>query len=1082
MAETLQDQQRQIEEALSQAQLSRKQLEEQKRQVEQARLNITQPRKRVPFTSRQQREEQRRYLREDIPKFRKQIGEAETGLSQYESQLMTGKQEIARVAAEQQAFERAKKLAIKAAYDDNPGNILLSAYFGLKQKGYNDAYQYFLDLYRYHKDKQKQSIQPEVQDYYVQNPKYKVDGDKIFLDGKEIFYTPADLYKTINYSPYVPPPVMPEVPDITFEQAIRQQSIAPSVYADIQQRKQPQTQVKATVVDVPVYDQYGKFVRNERAIVKESDVKKDFLSKLASAKYNSPKYKSFLKQTEDLRAIPAGFAGLITTPLNPVYDKIFETGRMSDRTDMKAKVYRGGLAAGKFAALESNPVTGIPTTAYYGAKALELTFKDPAGFFSGLLTGAKEEPFELGGALFGAGLVRSGTGQARTSIQPKSGLVSKASLSRDVAREGFVRPRATIVIKDSQGRYLLGVDKNSGNYITLGGGIEKGQTSKQALLAELKQETGLSLSDVSSYKLRDRLTTPRDDYFVYEVKLKPGAEKRIVPSSDVAGIKWIKPSRGYTGPTPSNPLGQPTILGFAGRRIRPEDAYLISRTEELIKIDSSLSRLSKEAKDKLLLEARNRLGREFGANKLEGITNNQLLRDYLLYKKKLLPTQLYFKSSMGELLLSPTSRYSIPTKQQAKFTQGRITKQTYKTKKLVSRLQINDFLTPNYNTFKLTKRMGKRTYQRSELLTTLTPQRIGADSLSSFLTGKRKVFGEKTVRGETPGIYVSPPISPGSKTGYAGLVYLFGGPESGLGLGFRSYKTPQIYTLKAKIRGEIYKKGFTLEQLQQYARFRTGPVAAFYKSMEGKGVVPTPKSFGRELEAVITPGTVFKVSGRKKTFYLAGRKIQQREIRLAKVNKKTANKVSENLKIINNPYSSKGEYNQAVRELKQTTGIDYSSPSKRRIEVTPNLNSNLIRERAITRRRELKERPKANTFESMLTIERKMKAPKEQPRIKQKTFEGRLPPERRFKEIIIGEPRKVKPPETTIREPPRKTFNLLMPKRREQQRRRQIARREVRKRNKFGVLPTVFELITYGRAKSKKAKRRITGFESMRFI
>jgi 8-oxo-dGTP pyrophosphatase MutT (NUDIX family) len=1074
MASTYQEQLNEINRQQEESKLSRSQIEQQKRQIEQNRLSITQPRKRQAFTERKTRESQRVYLKEELPKAEQSISDYEKQLSTYEGQLSSAKYQVEKAKELERLYDLAEKLALKYKQTGD-ARILWSASL---QFGKNkDVWRYFND-YRRGLNTQR-PIETPPGTYGVSTP----DGVKLIPIPGEQGYSTKEGYTTQL-------PKKPEARKISFEELIKQQSLSQEGIEKVRQQLSQQKSkgpVRAVMVDLPVYDESGRLIRTERALVKQ-DISQGFLNRLQYSKYTSPGYKKFLKSTEELRLIPYGFASLVTRPATPIFEKIFGFGRMEEKKSLPAKTYRGGLAAGKVAALESNPITGIPTTVYFVSKGVEGLSTDPAGFISGLLTGAKEEPFEFAGTVAGAGGVRTAYGTTRTLLQSEKNVARVSSLSRDILREPFVRPRATIIIKDAQGRYLLGIDKNSGNYITFGGGIEKGQSARQALLAELKQETGLSAKDISSYKLRDRLTTARDDYFVYEIKLKPGADKRIVPSSDVSGIKWVSPKKGYTGATPLNPLGQPTKLGFAGRQIRPEDAYLISRTEELIKIDSSLSKLSKESKDKLLLEARNRLGREFGANKLEGITNNQLLRDYLLYKKKLLPTQLYFKSSMGELLLSPTSRYNIPTKQQAKFTQGKITKQTYKTKRLVSKLQINDFLTPNYNTFKLTKRMGKRTYQRSELLTTLTPQRIGADSLSSFLTGKRKVFGEKTVRGETPGIYVSPPTYPGSKKGYAGLVYLFGGSEKGLGLGFRSYKTPQIYTLKAKIGGEIYKKGFTLDQLQQYAKFRTGPVANFYKSMEGKGVVPTPKSFGRELEAVITPGTVFKVSGRKKTFYLAGKKIQQREIKLVRVNKKTANKVSENLKIINNPYSSKGEYNQAVRELKQTTGMDYSAPGKKRIEVSPNLVNNLIKReeqrkeqrRLVERKVNIKETRRERQFESLIIPEGKINIAREGKR--PATKEGRIIiPERRLNALITREPKKIitkEPPKEPPRKQPPKNPLLF---RRDEQKNRRFKRKFKRGRAGYNTLPTVFELLTFGGAKSKQAKKKISGFEIFRF-
>lgn len=1061
----------QINQAEQDAILTRTQIENQKRQLEQSRLNIEQPRKRPAFTDRKTREAQRKYIQEDVPNYRQQLAQADVNLSNYQTQLNQSKAAVQRNIRIQSLYDRAKKYA--ESYWRGNKNAATAAGFLMKEgREGNKAYKYYVDYldYLYGKSAEPNSgVAVPTQLTAITDANGNLLGYEDPIQNISRDATAQEiLYYKINHPTVSAKPAAPNQ-DYTYQ--------PPEILKKTTKLFEPQpvetNKVKATVVEIPVYDKNGNVIRVDRALVKEDNVQPG-ISQFQTAKYTDENYKKFLEGTKEIRLIAGGFVKLATEPLTPVYDEIFNVGRFPEQTTTQAKVYRGGLAATKFGILESNPVTGIPTTVFYGAKAVEQISADPLAFTGNLLTGIFQEPFEFAGAIAGGTAARSAYGNVRTILQGDSTVAKVESLSRDVQREPYTRARATIIIRDSNGRYLLGIDKNSGNYITFGGKIETGQTARQAILAELSQETGLTLKDINSIKATDRITTPRDDYFVYEIKLKEGADTRIRPGSDVRGFSWIKANEKYTGPSTLFPVGQPTKLVF-GRKIRPEDSYLISRTNELHIIDKTISSLNKETRLRLLEEAKTVLSKRFGQNKLKGITDKQLLRDYLLFKKKLLPTQLYIKSSKGNLLVSPTSRYDIPVERQIEFTKQTFKKKVYSRKVFISKADINDYLTPNYNKFIITKGKGYRKYQKPQLLTTLTSETIKPESISDFITGKRKVFGEKTKRGETPGIYTSPPTFPGSKVGYAPLTYLGEGSEGGLGFGFRKYGTPQVYVLKAKISGEIYRKGFTLEQINQYVKSRTGPVAEFYRNAQGKGVVPTPKSLrSGELETVVTPNTIFKVSGKKKTFYLGGRRIQQREIKIAKVSKDVSNRVRNNLNLLNKRLP-RDIYNQVIRELKQDTGIDYST-SKRNIEVTPNI---LSRERRLNvqKSREviIKEKPTSRAvIESLILPERKVSAPKSKELI---TIQ-----ERRFSEVITGEPKSPPRNPREPKSPPNRQFNsFIIRGKPEEGNRRKRPKKKKRTRTRYQTLPTVFEQLTFGGPKSKKPLVRITGAEIFRF-
>ena len=56
-----------------------------------------------------------------------------------------------------------------------------------------------------------------------------------------------------------------------------------------------------------------------------------------------------------------------------------------------------------------------------------------------------------------------------------------------------LRQRATILIKDTRGKYLVHADKPTGTYMTFGGKIERGETPFKAAKRELYEESGLKL-------------------------------------------------------------------------------------------------------------------------------------------------------------------------------------------------------------------------------------------------------------------------------------------------------------------------------------------------------------------------------------------------------------------------------------------------------------------------------------------------------------------------------------------------------------------------------------------------------------
>ena len=137
----------------------------------------------------------------------------------------------------------------------------------------------------------------------------------------------------------------------------------------------------------------------------------------------------------------------------------------------------------------------------------------------------------------------------------------QVEISSEFAKEvsPFTRQRATLILTDEKGNYILGQTK-SGDIISIGGGIEKGQTTKQAVLSELYQETGLTSKDIKNLKSRGNIVTTEETFKVYTATIPDKALRKIVPSSDVQEIKIFSPTEitSVTGQTAKYPIKLPS--------------------------------------------------------------------------------------------------------------------------------------------------------------------------------------------------------------------------------------------------------------------------------------------------------------------------------------------------------------------------------------------------------------------------------------------------------------------------------------------------------------------------------------------
>lgn len=698
------------------------------------------------------------------------------------------------------------------------------------------------------------------------------------------------------------------------------------------------------------------------------------------------------------------------------------------------KTQVGGFGKGALAGYFVNvryPLAGAALGRQFAVEALV----EPRKTYEEVSETIKKRPGEALGFFIGGNLVKTGLdiGQQLNPLTRKP--VSFIEPSIDPRIKPYTRPRVVALVKGEDGTilgkrgYLFAIDKNSGNYISIGGGREAGQSLTQALFAELKQETGLARSDILSKRLVDSFVTPRDTYYVYEITVRKAAEAKLRPGSDVESFKVFDPRTftGYQGPSPAFPTGRP-IFGLLGKRVRSEDAYLLSRIEGIKSIDKFLKQLSPNKKALLEYQAQQWFITRFGKQVASKITKRQIVQDYLLARLNLLPSQLYVKTKLGNLMLSPTSRYEIPRARQAEFAGA-----------------------------------------EEQLLTSGAPTGIPAENIGQYLTGKRQVRAGKTVRGEAAGLYLSPPRRP-SGPGYAGLVYLGIGPEgAGLRFGISPKKRPTLYYLKEKISAELYRRGVEAEDASQL----------LYNARPGT-IQPTPKALsGRELEVIATPNTILKKVGPPKYVRIGFRKVGVQQLKLVKVNQAVAERVKANLRYVRDPSVSSLSKKRAYEQLRRDTGIDYEKADPRRyVQINP------------TRLRQERERVRERPIEQYFyrTPERVREPRREipRPRPERPPRPERREPIARINELLTGgyerpprEPPRIREPPRPPREPPRTPPPRLTPPIRTKPKPAKKKARYVERKRGRGYVrrPTQTQLLYNIRPRRRIPLSRLTGFE-----
>jgi 8-oxo-dGTP diphosphatase len=109
--------------------------------------------------------------------------------------------------------------------------------------------------------------------------------------------------------------------------------------------------------------------------------------------------------------------------------------------------------------------------------------------------------------------------------------------------KNIVRVGSAALIENSEGKFLIG-KRNifpKGMWVFPGGGVNYGETSEQAVIREIKEETGLDIKPLELIKVEEMIVPENEVHriiFFYKAKVIGGKEK---PSTDIEELKWLTP-------------------------------------------------------------------------------------------------------------------------------------------------------------------------------------------------------------------------------------------------------------------------------------------------------------------------------------------------------------------------------------------------------------------------------------------------------------------------------------------------------------------------------------------------------------
>lgn len=109
--------------------------------------------------------------------------------------------------------------------------------------------------------------------------------------------------------------------------------------------------------------------------------------------------------------------------------------------------------------------------------------------------------------------------------------------------QNTIRVGAAAIIEDNKGKILMG-KRNvfpKGMWVFPGGGINFGERAEDAVKREIREETGLNVSDAKFFTVYEMIVPENKVHrVIFYFKAKAKDTKKIKPSTDIEELKWME--------------------------------------------------------------------------------------------------------------------------------------------------------------------------------------------------------------------------------------------------------------------------------------------------------------------------------------------------------------------------------------------------------------------------------------------------------------------------------------------------------------------------------------------------------------
>lgn len=100
--------------------------------------------------------------------------------------------------------------------------------------------------------------------------------------------------------------------------------------------------------------------------------------------------------------------------------------------------------------------------------------------------------------------------------------------------------RAVVALIQDGNEVLMGRRNDSGKFTSPGGKVDKNETPWDALVREVKEETGLVVTD---YKMVDVILDDKALVYLYKVSVKGKIDLSQDPDKEFTEIRWVNPDQ-----------------------------------------------------------------------------------------------------------------------------------------------------------------------------------------------------------------------------------------------------------------------------------------------------------------------------------------------------------------------------------------------------------------------------------------------------------------------------------------------------------------------------------------------------------